>query len=143
MSNTEAMRKAFEADVIKDLANIFDYSRMFERDLTGKYLSYMLQKRWDSWQAATALATAAQWICVDERMPINGARVLALGIYPDYPPQGADIYTAVFDDVYEVFELNPSPHADEYDTVQLSAVTHWQPLPQPPLRKGEALEGEQ
>ena len=60
MSNTEAMRKAFEADVIKELANIFDYSRMFERDLTGKYLSYTLQKRWDSWQAATALATAAE-----------------------------------------------------------------------------------
>ena len=89
-------------------------------------------------QPAKQQSQGAQWICVDERMPINGARVLALGIYPDYPPQGADIYTAVFDDVYEVFELNPSPHADEYDTVQLSAVTHWQPLPQPPLRKGEA-----
>ena len=133
MSNTEAMRAAFEAWRKKT----YTLPRL-ERCGGFDYIYQTTALSFDHWQAATALATAAQWICVDERMPINGARVLALGIYPDYPPQGADIYTAVFDDVYEVFELNPSPHADEYDTVQLSAVTHWQPLPQPPLRKGEA-----
>ena len=67
MTDIEAMRREFEAWASKDVSGLNNYAQMIMRDSDDNYISYPLQRQWDSWKAATAQATAtARELCINE-----------------------------------------------------------------------------
>ena len=71
-----------------------------------------------------ALAVAARWIPVEERLPKIGQQVL-VSIRPPHWPAETESILATQD--YET-----AGFLDEHDGVPSKFVTHWMPLPEPP-----------
>ena len=137
MSNTEKMRRDFEAFVSERYGlGTSDFVRDAEIDT---YESSHLENDWEFWQAATERATASQWQPI-ATAPKDIERILVFGVYPELPQEPPSVYTASYGFTTPYFDLDPSPHEEEYNTVQLTSCTHWMPLPPPPaIQQGGAV----
>lgn len=66
----------------------------------------------------------------------HGIKVLVWGSYNFNRNPDVGVFTAWVnaghDHIPTRVYLDPSPHDDEYSTVELVEVTHWMPLPEPP-----------
>jgi hypothetical protein len=131
-----AMRKAFEA-----------WCKLENPKYKSHDDGVSNRRDWTIWQAATAQATAAQWMPI-ETAPKDGTAVLVMrDIWPGTKSgraeecNGHNTYIAAWwsgEGPNGAWVCYMDAVCDPICPIE---PTHWQPLPQPPIAAGEALEG--
>ena len=97
-----------------------------QRLKSGEYAYDHIKFAWGMWQARAA---QSEWISVEDRLPEIGTRVLLCGRYEG---KGIIAYCAI-----GYFDGKTYREHWGADINATAAITHWQPLPEPPETRGK------
>lgn len=117
----EQERAKFEKNIPE--SGITNYKQRLKR---GEYAYDHIEFAWEMWQARAA---QSEWISVEDRLPEIGTRVLLCGRYEG---KGIIAYCAI-----GYFDGKTYREHWGADINATAAITHWQPLPEPPDTRGK------
>ena len=95
----------------------------------GCYCNPNAEDMFTAWCAAKSRAAQSEWISVEDRLPEIGTRVLLCGRYEG---KGIIAYCAI-----GYFDGKTYREHWGADINATAAITHWQPLPEPPETRGK------
>ena len=117
----EQERAKFEKNIHE--SGITSYKQRLK---SGGYAYEHIEFAWGMWQAR---AVQSEWISVEDRLPEIGTRVLLCGRYEG---KGIIAYCAI-----GYFDGKTYREHWGADINATAAITHWQPLPEPPETRGK------